>query len=214
MTVRYKGRAVINPFAPTAVGQCDRCNAVYNRSALQPQMQYSGYSIIDTGLRVCDSCLDPLDPQQLPYRPRFDPQPVRDPRPIKFGDAYVNNRTVYPATGWARFRGLRPSLTNVMTPIDTGVGLLSYTGPTPSVSVSVPVGIGVLSWTGFAPIVSITVTPGVGVLTWTGLAPTTAIRVATGTGAMSWTGPAPSYSNVGGYVGFAPLGQFALGETP
>lgn len=214
MTVRYKGRAVINPFGPTAVGQCDRCNAVYNRSALQPQMQYSGYSIIDTGLRVCDSCLDPLDPQQLPYRPRFDPQPVRDPRPIKFGNAYVNDRTVYPATGWARFRGYPPTARAQLLPIETGVGQLSYTGPNPTVSVSVTVGTAVLSWTGYAPVVSNTVTPGVGILTWTGFAPTPTISVATGTGALSWTGPAPSYANVGGFVGFSALGQFALGETP
>ena len=214
MTVRYKGRAVINPFAPTAVGQCDRCNGVYNRSALQPQMQYSGFSIIDTGLRVCDTCLDPLDPQQLPYRPRFDPAPVVDPRPFKFGDAYVRNWTLYPATGWARFRGHRPTWSNVLTPIDTGVGQLSYTGPTPAPQLTVFANVGVLSWSGPAPQVSTTVLPGVGVLTWTGPSPTTALTVATGTGAMSWTGPAPSYSNVGGFVGFSPLGQFALGETP
>ena len=47
-----------------------------------------------------------------------------------------------------------------------------------------------------------------------GPAPTTALTVSTGTGALSWTGPAPSYSNVGGYVGFGALGEYALGETP
>jgi hypothetical protein len=90
--MRYKGKAVINPFAPTAVGKCDRCSAIYNRSALQPQMQYAGYSIIDTGLLVCESCLDPLDPQQLPYRPRFDPRPVVNPRPVFGPDTYTDYR--------------------------------------------------------------------------------------------------------------------------
>jgi hypothetical protein len=177
-------------------------------------MQYSGFSIIDTGLRVCDTCLDPLDPQQLPYRPRFDPAPVVDPRPIKFSNAYVRDWTLYPATGWARFRGYPPTARAQLLPIETGVGQLSYAGPAPNVSVSVTVGTAVLLWVGPAPLVSNTVSPGVGILTWTGPGPTTAISVATGTAAMSWTGPAPSYSNVGGFVGFGALGQFALGETP
>lgn len=71
---------------PKAVGECDRCGHIYRRIDLSPQMRYAGASIIDTGLRVCSDCLDPLDPQEKLTIPLPDGMPIHDPRPLKLGD--------------------------------------------------------------------------------------------------------------------------------
>ena len=73
---------------PKAVGECDRCGHIYRRIDLSPQMRYAGTAVIDTGLRVCEACMDPLDPQQKAIIPMPDGFSIRDPRPI---DRSANN---------------------------------------------------------------------------------------------------------------------------
>ena len=61
-----------------ALGQCDRCGFVYRLKTLQRQI----VNRVDSGLRVCRSCLDTDHPQlQLGRYPVHDPQALRDPRP-------------------------------------------------------------------------------------------------------------------------------------
>lgn len=82
MSHRYKGRANINPASPRAVALCDRCGFVYNHDALRAQMKYAGNAVINTGLMVCETCLDPLNPQDRPIVPGPDPMPIANPRPL------------------------------------------------------------------------------------------------------------------------------------
>jgi hypothetical protein len=79
--MKPRGRAYVDSSNPKATAECDRCGFVFHRVGLQPQMRYAGVSIVDTGWRVCESCLDPLDPQQKPQVPGVDGLPIPDPRP-------------------------------------------------------------------------------------------------------------------------------------
>lgn len=84
MSYRFHGRARINPSAPRAVGMCDRCGFVYSLSDLQPQMRYAGTRLIDTGLKVCPTCMLTPNPHTKTIVPPPDPLPVHDPRPLIF----------------------------------------------------------------------------------------------------------------------------------
>lgn len=82
MAHRYKGRAIISATDPRAIALCDRCGFVYNLYMLRPQMKYAGNATINTGLLVCETCMDPLNPQDRPIVPGPDPLPVKNPRPL------------------------------------------------------------------------------------------------------------------------------------
>lgn len=82
MSYRFHGRARINPSAPRAVGQCDRCGFVYNLEDLKPQMRWAGTAQIDTGLHVCPTCMLIPNPQTRTIVPPPDPVPLKDTRPL------------------------------------------------------------------------------------------------------------------------------------
>lgn len=86
MSYRWKPKNVeIDPENPRAIGQCDRCGLLHNVHKLQWQMAFRGSPVpVNTGLLVCDRCLDPLDHQSLPHILPPDPEPLRNVRP---GDA-------------------------------------------------------------------------------------------------------------------------------
>lgn len=75
--------AEVDPDNPRAWGTCDRCGFVFQLHRLQFQYAYQGSSIpISTNFLVCDTgCLDPLNPQDLPYILPPDPMPVFNARP-------------------------------------------------------------------------------------------------------------------------------------
>jgi len=84
MTVRYPGRADIDPSAPRAIGVCDRCGLLYNLQALTYQAQWAGAQLINTQLRVCETCYDEPNEQLRTIRLPPDPPPVLDARPEDF----------------------------------------------------------------------------------------------------------------------------------
>lgn len=64
----------------SAWGICDRCAFVYDLNDLKFQFEYRGGSMINTGSRVCPTCMDkPFTPNKLIKLPP-DPVPVKDPR--------------------------------------------------------------------------------------------------------------------------------------
>ncbi len=84
---RWPGRAEIDPFAPQALGICDRCGFQYNLRALRYQYQWAGDTMINLHLRVCDRCHDVPQEQLRIIRLPPDPLPVMDPRPEDFASA-------------------------------------------------------------------------------------------------------------------------------
>lgn len=75
------GRATISMSRPRALGECDRCSEWRNLDYLFHQMQWTGNVLTDTGLLVCDDCLDVPQPQfKTPILPP-DPYPRINPRP-------------------------------------------------------------------------------------------------------------------------------------
>jgi len=218
MALRYRGRASINPFAPRAVGTCDRCGIVYNLDQLAPQFIYAGNAIISKNIRVCARCMDPLNPQDRPIITGLDPEPIDDPRPLDrtLLNAGRYNWTIRPQPAWLQWAsGPPPTTSNVMSPVVTGVGALTWSGHAPTVSILFVVspGVAALSWSGYTPTTTYRVTAGVGAATWTGHAPTVRYAVFPGVGAATWSGHAPSYSREqDAQVGFAPFGELAYGQ--
>jgi hypothetical protein len=84
MSVRFPGRASIDPSAPEAVGVCGRCGQLYSLRDLRYQPIYAGRNVLVTRLRVCDRCTDEPNPQLRTIRIPPDPWPVSDPRVENF----------------------------------------------------------------------------------------------------------------------------------
>lgn len=85
MSIRFPGRAAIDPGAPEAVGVCDRCGQLYNLRDLRYQPVYAGPNMLMTRLRVCTvTCWDEPNPQLKTIRIPPDPWPVSDPRVENF----------------------------------------------------------------------------------------------------------------------------------
>ena len=68
-------RARINPDNPRRTALCQRCGTLYNLTDLLPQKQWAGQGVIDTGFRVCLSCLDAPNPNERTLTLRPDPPP-------------------------------------------------------------------------------------------------------------------------------------------
>jgi len=181
---------------PKAVGECDRCGHIYRRIDLSPQMRYAGASIIDTGLRVCSDCLDPLDPQEKLTIPLPDGLPIHDPRPINRVWAARSDYTAKPGFVESYWAGFAPTQSNAQAPSLPGVGAATWTGPAPITTLVVPITTTAsLTWTGFAPTLSLTLT------------------ITAGYGAASWSGHAPAITNFQrGMMGYGAIGQYALGQ--
>ena len=80
MAWRYHGRAAVDPDSPRAWATCDRCSMLYNLNRLHWQNQWSGRSIIQLHLLVCDDCLDiPAPFLRTPVLPP-DPPPIFNAR--------------------------------------------------------------------------------------------------------------------------------------
>ena len=90
MGVRYPGRAQIDPFAPQAIGICDRCGFQYNLRSLQWQQRWAGTNLINSNLLVCDRCLDIPNEQLRSIRLPPDPDPIMNARPENFAEAEKN----------------------------------------------------------------------------------------------------------------------------
>lgn len=56
--MRPHGKAVIDVNDPRRTALCQRCGDLHNLYALKPQYLWAGTQLIDTGLRVCERCLD------------------------------------------------------------------------------------------------------------------------------------------------------------
>jgi len=79
--MRPHGRARISSRNPQAFAICDRCGFQYNNVDLSWQEQYAGNNVVNTGMLVCDTCLDDLNPQFLTPVVGPDPVPIPNPRP-------------------------------------------------------------------------------------------------------------------------------------
>ena len=83
MAYRWKPRnAEVDPDNPRAWGVCGRCGFMFNLHKLQWQYNYEGSTQPqNSGVLVCDGCLDALNPQDMPYILPPDPVPVFNARP-------------------------------------------------------------------------------------------------------------------------------------
>jgi len=75
-----KGKAVINPSAPAALGICDRCGDLHNLRNLRFQFDWAGPTMINKQVRVCPRCYDRPQEQLRTVILPPDPMPVRDAR--------------------------------------------------------------------------------------------------------------------------------------
>lgn len=72
---------------PRASAQCDGCGFVVNHDTLMKHMQYrGGVTPVWDGLLVCGACDDIPLIQLARQVLQPDPLPVKNPRPIQFGD--------------------------------------------------------------------------------------------------------------------------------
>lgn len=73
---------------PRASAQCDGCGFVVNHDTLRKHMQYrGGVTPVWDGMLVCASCDDVPNIQLARQVLQPDPLPIKNPRPIQFGDA-------------------------------------------------------------------------------------------------------------------------------
>lgn len=73
---------------PQPVAACDGCGQSTMRDSLSKHMQYrGGVTPVWDGMLVCGRCLDIPNIQLARQVLQPDPLPVKNPRPIQFGDA-------------------------------------------------------------------------------------------------------------------------------
>jgi hypothetical protein len=88
------GQARIDPDHPEALGICDRCGNLYNLRDLIPQYQWTGTTLQDLHLLVCDYCLDePSEFLKTIILPP-DPEPVYNVRVPNFALDEKNDYTL------------------------------------------------------------------------------------------------------------------------
>lgn len=71
---------VINPKAPSALGQCDHSGFIFNHKDLVKQMQWAGNNLVWTGKLVGPPYVDELQEQDRPPLVKDDPRPVKNAR--------------------------------------------------------------------------------------------------------------------------------------
>lgn len=81
MLRRPHGRARLDEDHPQAWGRCDRCGFLYLLRDLAWQYQINGLTTINTGFRVCETCVDSLNYQFQNVPLPADPLPVMNARP-------------------------------------------------------------------------------------------------------------------------------------
>lgn len=99
------GRARTSAKSPQAHAICDRCGFRYNHVNLKWQFDWSGASLVNRRMLVCNSCYDEPQQQLRAIVIPADPVPIQNPRIEYFVNAETNNRTtsgqnsVDPTTG-------------------------------------------------------------------------------------------------------------------
>ena len=94
MAWRPHGRAQVDPDNSRAWASCDRCGFNYNLCNLHWQTQFSGPSLINLRLLVCDTCLDtPAIFLRTPVLPP-DPPPIMNARPEPYSIDETDYRVV------------------------------------------------------------------------------------------------------------------------
>jgi hypothetical protein len=93
MAYRPKGKAFVDPYAPTAFAICSRCGSLYNRDKLDWQYQWYGNKLFNKRVQVCSTCMD--KPSQflrqviLPPDPPAINQPRSEPYSIDEAGGYA-----------------------------------------------------------------------------------------------------------------------------
>jgi len=99
------GRARTSARSPQAHAICDRCGFRYNHVNLKWQFDWSGASLVNRRMLVCNSCYDEPQQQLRAIVIPADPVPIQNPRIEYFVNAETNNRatsgqnSVDPRTG-------------------------------------------------------------------------------------------------------------------
>jgi len=99
------GRAKTSARSPQAHAICDRCGFRYNHVNLKWQFDWSGASLVNRRMLVCNSCYDEPQQQLRAIVIPADPVPIQNPRIEYFVNAETNNRatsgqnSVDPRTG-------------------------------------------------------------------------------------------------------------------
>ena len=99
------GRARTSARSPQAHAICDRCGFRYNHVKLKWQFDWSGASLVNRQMLVCNSCYDEPQQQLRAIVIPADPVPIQNPRIEYFVNAETNNRatsgqnSVDPTTG-------------------------------------------------------------------------------------------------------------------
>lgn len=99
------GRARTSARSPQAHAICDRCGFRYNHVNLKWQFDWSGASLVNRRMLVCNSCYDEPQQQLRAIVIPADPVPIQNPRIEYFVNAEANNRvtsgqnSVDPTTG-------------------------------------------------------------------------------------------------------------------
>lgn len=86
------GRARTSARSPQAHAICDRCGFRYNHATLKWQFDWSGASLVNRRLLVCNSCYDEPQQQLRAIVIPADPVPIQNPRIEYFVNAETNNR--------------------------------------------------------------------------------------------------------------------------
>ncbi len=94
MAWRFFGRAFADPTAPRAVGVCDRCGSWVQHYTLVYQYDYRGEDLANTGILVCQRCLDLPQEQLRPLKLPPDPLPIMDAR-VEFFSVDENDYLVF-----------------------------------------------------------------------------------------------------------------------
>lgn len=87
------GRARTSARSPQAHAICDRCGFRYNHVNLKWQFDWSGASLVNRRMLVCNSCYDEPQQQLRAIVIPADPVPIQNPRIEYFVNAETNNRT-------------------------------------------------------------------------------------------------------------------------
>ena len=80
MSLRPHGRASVDPDNPRCWATCDRCGCLTNLHRLSWQAQWSGNTLINLKLLVCESCLDEPAPFLRSLALPADPPPIFNAR--------------------------------------------------------------------------------------------------------------------------------------
>jgi len=78
MTLTFGRHVRIDPSWPEKTALCQRCGDLYNRCDLHPQYRWAGTSLVDSGLKVCQRCLDIPNPNERVIILPPDPPPTFD----------------------------------------------------------------------------------------------------------------------------------------